>query len=145
MWGQFWGQFKTFTLFGKLKHTLIKIELPKIEKLNPDRYMVATSLSLSAKQKDEIKEAISPYIFTSNDVFRSEFLNFKALYASCQYISLFPCMFGSSQADYAAKANDVIEDDKIQLATEQHSAHSNNPFLGRFLLIKIIVLRFKSI
>lgn len=61
--------------YPQLKHTLIFIELEKIKKLRPDRYIVVTSLPLSAIQKDEIKEALDPYILNSNDIFGQEDLN----------------------------------------------------------------------
>lgn len=61
--------------FPQLKHTLIAKELDKIIKLNPDRYIVVTSLKLSATQKDELKKALNPYILNSNDIFGQEDLN----------------------------------------------------------------------
>ena len=61
--------------FAQLKHTLSSKELPKIQNLKPDRYIVVTSLSLSASQKDEIKTILSPFVLTSNDVIGQEDLN----------------------------------------------------------------------
>lgn len=60
--------------FTKLK-TDLKRELPKVRNLNPQRYIIATSISLSAKNKDDIKELFSPYIISSNDVLGKEDLN----------------------------------------------------------------------
>ena len=42
--------------FAQLKSTLVKKELDKVKKLLPDRYIVVTSLSLTATQKDELKK-----------------------------------------------------------------------------------------
>ena len=61
--------------YSQLKHSLISKELPKICDLNPDRYIVVTSITLSASQKDELKNALNPYILNSNDVFGQEDLN----------------------------------------------------------------------
>jgi hypothetical protein len=61
--------------FSQLKHTLISRELHKIKILKPDRYLVVTSLPLSATQKDEIKEALDPFIISANDIFGQEDLN----------------------------------------------------------------------
>lgn len=61
--------------YPQLKHTLVSKELNKIENLNPERYLVVTSLPLSAIQKDEIKELLAPFILSANDVFGQEDLN----------------------------------------------------------------------
>jgi energy-coupling factor transporter ATP-binding protein EcfA2 len=61
--------------FAQLKHTLLKMELGKIKILKPDRYIVATSLPLSATQKDELKDGLSPFVLTSNDIIGQEDLN----------------------------------------------------------------------
>lgn len=61
--------------FSQLKSTLIKKELNKVVKLQPNRYIVVTSLSLSAFQKDVIKKSLSPFILSSNDVIGQEDLN----------------------------------------------------------------------
>lgn len=70
-------QAKHFLLSGysQLKSILKSKELDKIKKLNPNRYIVATSISLSASQKDEIKEILAPFILTSNDIIGKEDLN----------------------------------------------------------------------
>lgn len=61
--------------FTQLKSTLKDKELKKIKELKPDRYIIVTSLPLSAQQKDEIKNLLSPFILTSNDVFGRDDLN----------------------------------------------------------------------
>lgn len=61
--------------FPQLKHTLQAKELDKVKVLKPDRYIVVTSLPLSATQKDELKVILSPYLLTSNDIFGQEDLN----------------------------------------------------------------------
>lgn len=61
--------------FPQLKHKLLKVELVKIQKLEPDRYIVVTSLSLSASQKDELRTGLAPFVLTSNDIIGQEDLN----------------------------------------------------------------------
>jgi hypothetical protein len=61
--------------FAQLKHTLKSKELAKVRLLSPERYIVATSLPLSAGEKDEIKSILNPHILTSNDVFGQDDLN----------------------------------------------------------------------
>lgn len=61
--------------FAQLKHTLQTKELDKVKVLKPDRYIVVTSLPLSAGQKDELKNILAPYVLTSNDIFGQEDLN----------------------------------------------------------------------
>lgn len=63
------------TDYKKLIYNLKKEELDKVKKLNPDRYIVATSLELSKDNKDEIKSIFSPYILTANDVYGRNDLN----------------------------------------------------------------------
>ena len=52
-----------------------KKEAAKLIKLNPERYVFVTSLPLSRKNKNEIKNIFSPYIKKDNDIFGQEDLN----------------------------------------------------------------------
>jgi hypothetical protein len=61
--------------FSKLKSVLANDEIPKVAKLKPSRYVLTTSVSLSAKQKDELVAVLSPYCGGPADVFGSEDLN----------------------------------------------------------------------
>lgn len=61
--------------YSKLKSDLKNKELKKVKKLNPDRYIIVTSVELSKIQKDELKVNFSPFIKTSNDIFGREDLN----------------------------------------------------------------------
>lgn len=61
--------------FRKLLSDLTKKELPKITALNPKRYIVVTSISLSRKNKAHIENVLSPYIKCQNDIFGREDLN----------------------------------------------------------------------
>ncbi len=61
--------------FAQLKSTLLYKEFDKIKNLKPDRYIVVTSLTLSATQKDTLKEILAPFVLTSNDIIGQEDLN----------------------------------------------------------------------
>ena len=61
--------------YSNLKSSLKTKELGKVKKLNPDRYIVVTSLPLSNTQKDDIKILMKPFIKTSNDIIGQEDLN----------------------------------------------------------------------
>lgn len=61
--------------YSQLKSKLKNDEFSKIKKLNPQKYILATSISLSASQKDEIRNLLHPYIKTSNDIIGKEDLN----------------------------------------------------------------------
>jgi len=54
--------------FGKLLTNLRKSELPKIERLAPKRYVVATSVGLTPANKDEIVDALRPFVQNASDI-----------------------------------------------------------------------------
>lgn len=61
--------------YSKLKSIFQKEELRKIKELTPDRYIIATSVSMSPTQKDQLKELLHPYVLTSNDIVDQQDLN----------------------------------------------------------------------
>lgn len=61
--------------FSQLKYELKTSELQKVRKLKPESYFVVTSLPLSAAQKDEIKDLLTPFVLSSNNVIGREDLN----------------------------------------------------------------------
>ena len=61
--------------FSKLLSKLQTEELPKIVLLSPTRYILATSLPLSAANKEKVKLALSPFILRSDDILGAESLN----------------------------------------------------------------------
>jgi adenylate kinase family enzyme len=63
------------TPLSQLISTLKKVEKPKLEKLNPQRYILAVSNPLSRTDKKTIKEALSPYLKRENDIYGNEDLN----------------------------------------------------------------------
>lgn len=60
---------------AKLKQVLKKKEISKVVSLTPKRYILCTSLPLSPKDKEDIKNIFSPYIQTTSDVIGKEDLN----------------------------------------------------------------------
>jgi hypothetical protein len=54
---------------------LVKVEKPKIDRLTPARYILATSLELSRDNKQAIADALSPWIAIPSDVYGNEDLN----------------------------------------------------------------------
>lgn len=61
--------------FAQLKHSLLKKEIVKVGKLKPERYIIVTSLPLSASEKDELKQGLNPFVKTSNDILGKDDLN----------------------------------------------------------------------
>lgn len=59
------------TLLSEIK----KHELDKVNKLQPNRYILATSLGLTPGQKDELVKIHTPYIQTPGDIFGKDDLN----------------------------------------------------------------------
>jgi energy-coupling factor transporter ATP-binding protein EcfA2 len=61
--------------YKKLLSELTHLEKPKVVLLNPERYIIVTSVPLSNKYKNELFALFSPYMQTANDVFGPEDLN----------------------------------------------------------------------
>ncbi len=61
--------------YDAMVYVLQKTELPKVTKLHPARYIFATSVALSANQKDKIRALFSPFIKSSADIFGKDDLN----------------------------------------------------------------------
>src|SRR5659263_664208 len=58
-------------LYRGLQH----IELPKVRKLNPDRYILGISMDFTPKQKDEIVKLFEGYITSTSDVLSRKDIN----------------------------------------------------------------------
>ena len=61
--------------FSNLKSKLKNEELSKIKKLQPDRYILSTSVSLSPDQADELKELLAPFVQSTDDIYGRDRLN----------------------------------------------------------------------
>lgn len=53
----------------------LKTELQKVKKLEPERYLISTSVGLGPENKKEIMELMHPYIKTTTDIYGLEDLN----------------------------------------------------------------------
>jgi len=68
-------QCKRYSGFSDLKSKLKTKELAKIQKLNPARYILTTSVSLSPQQSEEIKTLLAPFVLSTGDIYGRERLN----------------------------------------------------------------------
>ncbi|WP_315108259.1 hypothetical protein [Clostridium intestinale] len=68
-------QAKRWKDYRSLYRHLEKSEKSKVQKLNPDRYILAVSISLSKMQKDQIKHIFEPYIISTEDILTEEDFN----------------------------------------------------------------------
>ena len=68
-------QCKRYSKFSDLKSALKIKELAKIKKLNPARYILTTSVSLSAQQSEELKTLLSPFVQSTGDIYGRDRLN----------------------------------------------------------------------
>jgi hypothetical protein len=59
----------------RLFRELRDVELPKIRRLNPDRYILATSVPLTPSRKDDLVDALRPYVLTPEEIFGRDDLN----------------------------------------------------------------------
>ena len=67
-------QAKRYKDYAELKSEL-KREVTKVKSLNPQRYMITTSVDLTPANKQEIITLFSPYIKTENDIWAKQDLN----------------------------------------------------------------------
>jgi len=68
-------QCKRYSSFVNLKAELKNKELEKITKLNPSRYILTTSASLSPQQVEILKAVLSPFVQSTGDIYGRERLN----------------------------------------------------------------------
>ncbi len=61
--------------YATLKSHMLKHELSKIQKLNPGRYILATSVGLSPSNVDELYELLSPHCNSKSDIVGMSDLN----------------------------------------------------------------------
>jgi hypothetical protein len=67
-------QCKRYNDFSSLQSTL-KQEIEKVKKLNPDRYILTTSVELTPERKNKIFKLFTPFILTEDDIMGKEDLN----------------------------------------------------------------------
>ncbi|MGZ3101430.1 nSTAND3 domain-containing NTPase [Streptomyces sp. H72] len=54
---------------AKLLNHIQKVEAPKLRKLKPGRYVLATSVELSRDSKDKLYEALKPFVQSPSDIY----------------------------------------------------------------------------
>ena len=151
--------------FAQLKHTLKNSELPKVKKLKPERYIVVTSLELTPRESEEIKEILYPFVHSLNDIYWNQRIN--ALLSKFQEIERnhFKLWFSSSsiltnllnnssylksayletelenkishyvKTDFHDKATEILKTQKVLLIT-------GAPGVGKTTLAQMIILDF---
>ncbi|UOE75842.1 restriction endonuclease [Parageobacillus thermoglucosidasius] len=67
-------QCKRYSDFNKLKNTLKK-EVDKVRKLNPEKYIIMTSVDLSPQNKEDILKLFEGYIKSTSDIIGGDELN----------------------------------------------------------------------
>ncbi len=67
-------QCKRYKSWSGLKGTLER-EVEKVQKLNPERYLLVTSVAMTAERKNQIKKQFAPYILSTEDILGKEDLN----------------------------------------------------------------------
>ena len=68
-------QCKRYATFASLKAEIANKEKAKIIKLKPERYILTTSAPLSPQQSDELKDLLSPFVQSTDDIFGRDRLN----------------------------------------------------------------------
>ena len=61
--------------FNSLLNKLKNEEIPKIKALNPERYVLVTSVPLSVGQKDKLYEVLKPWCKSTGDIFGADEIN----------------------------------------------------------------------
>lgn len=68
-------QCKRYDDWSSLKSVLERNEVAKLKKLNPKRYILTTSVGLTAANKAEIKTLLKPYVRQQSDIYGRDDLN----------------------------------------------------------------------
>ncbi len=61
--------------FARLKRDIQSGELPKVRRLSPERYLLVTSIPLSAANKNELFELLRPWCKSTSDIFGASEIN----------------------------------------------------------------------
>lgn len=67
-------QAKRYKDYSKLK-SVLREEAKKVVRINPDRYILSTSVGLTPANKDEIIDLFKPYIYTTEDILGRDDIN----------------------------------------------------------------------
>ena len=108
--------------YADLLSHLKRDELPKVEKLAPDRYILMTSVRLTPDRKDEIVEALSPWVQGPQDVLGKDDLSgLLARHAEVErrhiklWLTSTEVLDALLNSDIASRSEAAIEDAECQL------------------------------
>lgn len=127
-------QAKRYKTYPSLLSTLKK-EVDKVKRLNPSRYIITTSVDLTANNTDEIKDLFDPYIKSETDIIGKQDLN-KLLtqYADIE-LHYFKLWISSKDVLEAFMNKKVLNQSKFQREQILESAKTYviNPSFGQAL------------
>lgn len=130
-------QCKRYSDFANLKAALKHSELPKIRQLNPSRYILSTSVSLSRHQVDELAELLAPHVRSTGDIYGRDRLNAiltKHPDIERQHIKLW--MHSTGVLDSIINAGThVVSREEIEFAMRAAKLYVHNPSFGEALNI----------
>lgn len=151
--------------FSKLLYHLKTQESVKIKRLNPKRYLLVTSVSLSPANKKEIRKALKPYIREACDIYGRDDINnligmfplierqhFKLWLSSTTVLEevLHSKILKQTRItldDIKDKARLYVSNDSFNLAIDIIKKHNyviiaGIPGIGKTILAKMLVLHF---
>lgn len=95
--------------FKSLFSILKTDELPKIKKLNIDRYILITSSTISKTQKSKILELLDPYVINSEDIIAKDDLNKYLTKEKYKEIELnYPSLWFNSANTFLKEMTDIV-------------------------------------
>ena len=104
-----------------LIYCLKNYELPKVKKLKPNRYIIATSVTLSKDQKQKIYNLFSNYIKDESDILSQKDLN--NLLGKKEYHSIelnYPNLWFNSSNSFFNQIGNVVNSDIYEESREQY-------------------------
>ena len=105
-------QVKRYKDYGNLFNTLKNIELPKVVKLKPSRYIIITSVKLDKLQKDKIYNLFSRYINNIGDIISGYDLNNLLNESKYKDIELeFPKLWFNSSNTFFKRLDNIVNND----------------------------------
>lgn len=143
----------------------LKKELPKLNQLRPERYVVVTSVPLSSHQKDKLVDAVSPWCQGPHDIYGCAELNallrqhpavvtahFKLWISGTQVLRqvLHADVFALSNANLDAArdvvsrlvVHDGVKDALEVLEQRRHLLILGNPGIGKSTLARMMMSRY---
>lgn len=166
-------QAKRYGEFRTIKQKL-EVELVKVKRLTPQRYILVMSIELSVDQKDEIMQMFQPYIKTSGDIITSDDLNNYLNHSDYkEVVRNYPKLWAASGVVLQELVRDVMyssvvmesreqlrtmketrktfvatsiyEDAMKQLEKNQYVVISGQPGAGKSTIAKMLVLYFTEV